>query len=313
MKPGAYGPFPYSPIIRRPPLAWPGGARVALWIIPNIEFFALDEKVPAASGGSGGRLPDVPGWASRDYGNRVGVFRLMRVLDRYAIRGTVALNSDLCARHPEIIEEGQKRHWEWMGHNESNTRRLNEVPPEEEPRVIADALAEITRATGTPPVGWLGSGLQETWNTLDHLAANGVEYVCDWVNDDQPYVMSLDGGRRIVAMPYSYDINDKPAYERMNHHPRPNSPQRHDLPPVRRVVGRGRRVRPGDGDRAPPLSFGHAAPHRRARPGARAYLPPRFRVARDRRRDHPPFHGAGVYDPVNFAGRFSLKAATASP
>ena len=215
MKPGASGPFPYSPIIRRPRLEWPGGARLALWIIPNIEFFALDEKVPAAAGGSGGKLPDVPSWAARDYGNRVGVFRLMDVLERYGVRGTVALNSNLCARHPEILEEGQKRHWEWMGHNETNTRRLNEAP-EDEPRIIRDALAEIARATGAKPVGWLGSGLQETWNTLDLLAENGVEYVCDWVNDDQPYVMTLEGGRRIVSVPYSHDINDKPAFEHMH-------------------------------------------------------------------------------------------------
>jgi allantoinase len=216
MKPGAYGPFPYSPIIRRPRLAWPDGARVALWIIPNIEFFSLEEKVPASAGGTGGKLPDVPSWAVRDYGNRIGVFRLMEVLDRYGIRGTVALNSNLCARHPEIIEEGQRRHWEWMGHNETNTRRLNEVPPEEEPRIIRAACTEIARATGVAPKGWLGSGLQETWATLDLLAENGVEYVCDWVNDDQPYVMALEGGRRIVSVPYSHDINDKPAFERMN-------------------------------------------------------------------------------------------------
>jgi allantoinase len=216
MKPGAYGPFPYSPIIRRPRLSWPGNARVALWIIPNIEFFALDDMVPAAAGGSGVKAPDVPTWSTRDYGNRVGVFRLMTVLERYGIRGTVALNSNLCARHPEIIEEGAKRHWEWMGHNETNTRRLNAVPPEEEARIIRDACAEIGRATGTRPAGWLGSGLQETWNTVDLLAQNGVAYVCDWVNDDQPYVMSLEGGRRLVSVPYSHDINDKPAFERMN-------------------------------------------------------------------------------------------------
>ena len=215
MKPARYGPFPYSPITRRPPLKWPNGAHVALWVIPNIEFFALDEKVPAAAGGSGGKLPDVPSWAVRDYGNRVGVFRLMEVLERYGVRGTVALNSNLCAQHPEIIEEGQKLRWEWMGHNQTNTRRLNEVP-EDEPRIIHDALSEIARATGAKPVGWLGSGLQETWNTLDLLAENGVEYVCDWVNDDQPYVMSLDGGRRIVSVPYSHDINDKPAFEHMH-------------------------------------------------------------------------------------------------
>jgi len=216
MKPAAYGPFPYSPIIRRPRLVWPNHARVALWIIPNIEFFSLEDKVPVSAGGSGGKTPDVPAWSERDYGNRVGVFRLMQVLSRYDIRGTVALNSNLCARHPVIIEEAQKLRWEWMGHNETNTRRLNEVPAEEEPRIIRDALAEIARATGTRPVGWLGSGLQETWATLDLLAENGVEYVCDWVNDDQPYVMTLDGGRRIVSVPYSHDINDKPAFERMH-------------------------------------------------------------------------------------------------
>jgi peptidoglycan/xylan/chitin deacetylase (PgdA/CDA1 family) len=215
MKPGAHGPFPYSPIVSRPRLEWPGGARVALWVIPNIEFFALDERVPAAAGGSGGKLPDVPSWSVRDYGNRVGVFRQMEVLDRYGIRATVALNSNLCAEHPVIIAEGQKRRWEWMGHNQTNTRRLNEFP-EDEPRIIRDALAEIERASGTKPVGWLGSGLQETWVTLDLLAENGVEYVCDWVNDDQPYIMSLEGGRRIVSVPYSHEVNDKPAFE--NHH-----------------------------------------------------------------------------------------------
>jgi allantoinase len=214
MQPGTYGPFPYSPIIRRPRLTWPNGAHVALWVIPNIEFFSLQEKVPAGSGGSSAPPPDVPTWSVRDYGNRVGVFRLMDVLDRHGIRATVALNSDLCAEHPIIIEEGKRLRWEWMGHNESNTRRLNEAKPGEEPRIIHDALATIEQATGTRPVGWLGSGLQETWDTLDLLAAQGCEYVADWVNDDQPYVMSLEQGRHIVSLPYSHEINDKPAFER---------------------------------------------------------------------------------------------------
>jgi len=106
MKPSPYGPFPYSPVIHRPRLNWPGDAQVALWVIPNIEFFSLMEKVPAGSGGPGTPVPDIPSWSARDYGNRVGVFRLMRVLNRYGIRGTVALNSDLCAQHPEIIADG---------------------------------------------------------------------------------------------------------------------------------------------------------------------------------------------------------------
>ncbi len=216
MKPAAYGPFPYSPIIRRPKLTWPDGAQVALWVIPNIEFFSLTEKVPAAAGGSGAPVPDVPAWSARDYGNRVGVFRLMEVLDRHGIRATVSLNSELCRHHPEIIEEGRTRRWEWMGHNESNTRRLNEAPPAEEAGIIHRALATIEQATGTRPAGWLGSGLQETWNTLDLLAAEGCEYVSDWTNDDQPYMMMLEGGRELVAMPYSHEINDKPAFERQH-------------------------------------------------------------------------------------------------
>jgi allantoinase len=216
MKPARYGPFPYSPIIHRAPLQWPNGAQVALWVIPNIEFFALDEKVPPAAGGANVPVPDVPTWSSRDYGNRVGVFRLMDVLDRHGIRGTVALNSELCAEHPAIIEEGNKRQWEWMGHCESNTRRLNAAPPGDEPRVIKNALATIERATGARPRGWLGSGLQETWDTPDLLAAEGCDYVCDWTNDDQPYLMTLDNGQTLVSVPYSHEINDKPAFEKFH-------------------------------------------------------------------------------------------------
>ena len=119
-------------------------------------------------------MPDVVMWSERDYGNRVGVFRIMETLDRYGIRGTVALNSNLCAEHPAIMAEGEKRKWEWMGHNESNTRRLNEAAPGEEVQIIRNTLGTIAQHTGKRPVGWLSSGLQETWDTLDHLAAEGV-------------------------------------------------------------------------------------------------------------------------------------------
>lgn len=211
MKPQSYGPFAFSPIIDRPRLEWPNGAHVALWIIPNIEYFSLEER----PGGYGsGKVPDVVMWSERDYGNRVGVFRLMEVLDKYGIRGTVALNSNLCAEHPQIIKEGNKRKWEWMGHNESNTRRLNEAAPGEEAGIIRRTLDTIGKATGTRPVGWLSSGLQETWDTLDLLAAEGVEYQGDWCNDDQPYVMNLEKGRSIIAMPYTQQLNDKSAIER---------------------------------------------------------------------------------------------------
>ncbi len=208
MKPRKTGPYPTSPINRRPKVRWPNGARVAVWIIPNIEFFALDETITTP------KVPDVGGFSVRDYGNRIGIYRIMDVLDRHGFKGTVALNSDLIDHHPEIIEEGNQRGWEWMGHNESNTRYLNQMSPEEEARTVRNTVETITRGTGQAPKGWLGSGLQETWGTLDLLADNGIEYVADWVIDDQPVAMSLDDGRTIHAMPYSLELNDKPAFER---------------------------------------------------------------------------------------------------
>ncbi len=209
MKPRPYGPFPYTAVIDRPHLSWPGGARLALWVIPNIEFFPLDDKVFFGAG----FVPDVLAWSQRDYGARVGIFRIMEVLDRYQIRATVALNSDVCDFYPRIIEEGVKRDWEFMGHNQSNSRPLHQIPPENEGKVIGDTFDRIERATGARPKGWLGGGLIETWNTLDHLIDAGCEYICDWVNDDQPYLMDVDG-RPLVSVPYSSETNDFGAFLR---------------------------------------------------------------------------------------------------
>ena len=108
--------------------------------------------------------------------------------------------------------------WEMMGHNRTNADRLNEIPLEQEREVIKSSLDRIQEATGRRPVGWLGSGLQETWNTLDHLAAEGCIYVADWVNDDQPYLMDI-GGKLIVSVPYSYEINDTAAIVRSMYTP----------------------------------------------------------------------------------------------
>jgi peptidoglycan/xylan/chitin deacetylase (PgdA/CDA1 family) len=213
MKPRPYGPFEYSPIVTRKKLEWPNGARVALWVIPNIEFFALSDRIPASTTG---KMPDIPSWSVRDYGNRVGVWRFMDVFDKYGIRATVALNSDVCIHHPVIIAEGNKRQWEWMGHNKTNTRRLIDMTEDEEPKAIKETLDTIARVAGKRPKGWLGSGMQETWNTLDHLADESVDYVCDWVNDDQPYQMTLESGKKIFSIPYSQDINDIPAFERQH-------------------------------------------------------------------------------------------------
>lgn len=216
MKPQRYGPFPYTPITQRPKITWPGGARLAFWIIPNVEFFPLDETVPVR--GPSAPVPDVPNWAQRDYGARIGIFRIMEVLSRHGIKGSVTLNSEVCDAYPYLVEEMMRLDWEIMGHNQSNSRLLNGLSLEAERELILGALARIEEFTGKRPTGWLGSGLQETWNTLDYLIEGGIRYVADWVNDDQPYMMDVDG-KQIASIPYSREINDIPQFEVHNRTP----------------------------------------------------------------------------------------------
>ena len=210
MEPRRYGPFAYTPINRRPKIAWPDGNHLALWVIPNIETFPLNEPVP----GGTGVTPDVINWAPRDYGARVGVFRIMETLEKHGIRGTVALNSEVCDDYPPIIEDAVALNWEFMGHNQSNSRYLNTMDDGPGREVVTATLDRIEAATGARPKGWLSSGLQENWTTLDALIDGGIKYIADWINDDQPYVMKLDNGE-ICSIPYSGEINDLPQCLRM--------------------------------------------------------------------------------------------------
>lgn len=205
-----HGRFDYSPIIRRPPLRWPDNARLAVWIIPNIEYHefhgpGVGLNPPPA------QFPDVLNYGWRDYSLRVGIWRLMALLDKYGLRGTVALNAKVCEYQPEIIEEGKKRKWEFMGHALTNSQLLSGLPEEEERKIIKSTVETITKAVGEPPRGWLGPALAETDRTLDILAENAIRYVCDWCNDDQPYPVHVKKGR-LISLPYSVEINDIPFF-----------------------------------------------------------------------------------------------------
>ena len=203
MDSGCYGPFPYSAIIDRPALRWPNGARVAVWVIPNIEFFPLNGTIPRENR----IIPNLIPWTRRDYGNRVGIFRLMDTLAKRNIRGTVALNSDICTEHTRIIEVAKALQWEFMGHCQTNSQLLDALDPETEQTVIKSTLDVIEKATGRRPKGWLSAGLSETWHTLEFLSAASIRYVADWVNDDEPYVMDI-GSPKMISIPYSNEIND---------------------------------------------------------------------------------------------------------
>jgi len=211
MKPSIYGPYPYTPITARKGFRWPNGSRLAVWVIPNLEFFHLDDPMPGANNErielAKAKVPNIRNWTLRDYGNRVGVWRLMDMMAKHGIRGTAALNSDICIHHPQIIERALKENWEFMGHCQTNAIRLNEMDSANEKKAIEETLGVIQRATGKKVLGWLGAGLAETWHSLDHLADAGCEYVADWACDDLPFRMSASG-KTIFSIPYSIHCND---------------------------------------------------------------------------------------------------------
>jgi allantoinase len=206
-----HGRFAYSAIAGRPPLALPGGARVAVWVTPNIEHFHYDKPAISMTPMTAGIQPDVLNYAWRDYGARVGVWRLMETLDKHGIPATAALNSEACDFYPEIVEAGTKLGWEWMAHGVSNSLLIAGLSEAEEKAMIGGVLDTIEASAGARPRGWLSPALTESHVTLDLLAEAGVGYVADWCNDDQPYRMTTRSGS-IVALPYTLEVGDIPVF-----------------------------------------------------------------------------------------------------
>lgn len=198
-------PYNYSPITERE-FDLPNGENVALWVIPNIEYFQFDD--PRETHRLLEEPPDVNNYSWKDYGNRVGVWRMMNVLDDHGVRGTVALNSEICTQAPEIVEAGVERDWEFMCHGRTNSEPITGLSAAEERAVIRDVRETIAETTGTQPRGWLGPARAESYNTPQLLAEEGFEYVGDFVNDDQPYRMDIPG-EELYSIPYSTEMSDK--------------------------------------------------------------------------------------------------------
>jgi allantoinase len=197
-----------SLILERKVFKWPGGKTLAIWIIPNVEVWDFHSAAGAAiSPQAGNVVPDIINYAWREYGMRVGLWRIADALDSLGLRATVALNSGVCQAFPQAIEQMKKRRWEFMGHGITNSKTLANLPLDEERQTIREALHTIEQATGEKPRGWLGPGLTETLNTPDVLAEEGVQYVGDWNNDDQPYPMKVKKGK-LFSLPYCMDLND---------------------------------------------------------------------------------------------------------
>jgi len=199
--------IPYSPIDARPRLTLPGGARLVVWVIVNVEEWNPHEAMPRTvltppAGGS--PMPDIPNWAWHEYGNRVGFWRLLAVFDRHKLPAVIAINGSAIQAYEPIARAALDRGWEFIGHGFTQ-KNMQKVPDERaDIRKTTDAIRAFT---GRAPRGWLGPGLTETWDTPDILAEHGYEYVCDWVLDDQPARMKTKS-RPLVSMPYTQECND---------------------------------------------------------------------------------------------------------
>ncbi len=208
------GRYDDSVIHERKRFTWPGGKRLAVWIAPNVEVWNYDTAFGVGiSPNPGNLVPDVINYGWREYGMRVGLWRIADALDKAGLKASVALNAKVCDEHPKAIEEMKKRGWEFMGHGMTNSESLANLPPDKEREVIRTVLGTIEKATGKKPRGWLGVGLTQTHNTLDILAEEGVTYCGDWNIDDQPYPMKVKSGR-MTGVPYCMEINDIPLYIR---------------------------------------------------------------------------------------------------
>jgi len=204
-----HGRYAYHPWPQRPRYAWPGGAKLAVYLGVNLEHFAFGEGLGAELA-PGGPQPDVMNYAWRDYGNRVGGWRLVELLDQLGLPATVLLNSAMYDYAPQLVAAHRARGDEIAGHGRTNSERQSVLAEPEERALVADSTAAIARQEGTAPRGWLSPWIAESRTTPDLLAEAGYRYTLNWCMDDQPVWLATRAGR-LLAIPYPQEVNDIPA------------------------------------------------------------------------------------------------------
>lgn len=207
----------YSAISERAPRTLPNGKKVAVWVIVNIEDWSDEEPMPRTvltPPAGGVPTPDVPNWCWHEYGNRVGFWRMLKVLDKHAIPVVLAINGSAVSSYPAISNAALERGWEFIGHGYGQ-KNMQKVPDERDD--IRRTTESIRNVTGKAPRGWLGPGLTETWETPEILVEQGYEYVCDWVLDDQPVELRTET-TPLTSIPYTQECNDV-AMMLIQHHP----------------------------------------------------------------------------------------------
>jgi len=198
---------PYTPAHKRKKLRLSGNGRIILWTIVNVENWRPEKPMPRVilpPPMGQPMLPDVPNWAWHEYGMRVGFWRFLDTLQRRNLKASLAVNGSACALYEEACTAARDAGWEFVGHGYVQTP-MHTV--EDERKAIADTMQAIREFTGKVPRGWESPGLTETDDTVDLLAEAGIEYVANWVLDDQPVPVNTRVGK-MTALPYPVEIND---------------------------------------------------------------------------------------------------------
>jgi len=203
--------YDWSMLIDRRPVEWPGGKQLAVWINVALQFFPLNQRGQPfpPPGGMTTAYPDLRHFTLREYGNRVGVFRILKALDQFKLKGSFALNSRLAERYPALLRRIVDRGDEILCHGwDMDTPHYGGQEEQEEAEVIARSLEVLRNATGQPVAGWLSPGRSQSAHTPQLLVANGIDYMCDWINDDMPYQFRTTAGE-ITVMPLSVELEDR--------------------------------------------------------------------------------------------------------
>jgi allantoinase len=202
--------YPFVPIPRRPVYDWPNGTRLAVYFALNIEAFEFGRN----PGPDFTTMPSAPfhrGYAYRDFGNRVGAWRLMDMFKELDMPLSVLTNTAVYDVYPELLAAFRDRGDEFVGHGRTNSERQIEMTEDQERQMLRDVRARFEKEEGAAPKGWLGPFISQSANTPELLVENGFTYMLDWFFDEQPQLFRTDNGP-ILAVPYpSMEMNDLPA------------------------------------------------------------------------------------------------------
>lgn len=204
-----HGRFEYSPITARPDYSWPEGKRLAVYVAVCIEHFSYGEGGLGLSYSPGIPHPNTYNWAWREYGNRVGGWRLLALLEQHGIPPTVLLNSECYEHCPQLVDAYRAAGTEFVAHGRTNSVHPNELDADAERGMIREIVETMSEHEGTAPRGWMSPGANPSAVTEDLLAENGFRYTLDWPMDDQPTWMWTRGGP-LLSVPYPHEVNDVP-------------------------------------------------------------------------------------------------------